>query len=107
MSTTEHLKGKLVSTGKSLEDYIGDDWMKSGIYDSPNEYFDDNYYRAAYLIDGVVFEVANETIVDPDFDIFESKALDSEGKKFEYEIRFYNGGCSHREAIEYALKNKD
>lgn len=100
MSETEHKRGKLNPTGKTLEQFLEGVEIPD-IYDSKKEFFDDEFYRKAYLISGIVFEVDEEEL-DQDEDIFTSSHGNS--GEIHFEIKFYNGGCSHSEAMDEALK---
>ena len=101
MSETEHTKGKLVPTGKTVEEYLGDVYLKSWHTDL-EEYFQDEYYEKAVLINGYVFEVESK-IIEPYEDIFEAE-LNDDGS-YNFEVKYYNGGCGFNEAIEEALDN--
>lgn len=90
MSETVHYKGKLIPTGKTLKEF---DPETSDIYD---------HYLHAVEIDGMVYVVKKKDI-DPDGDILRSTK--NEDGTIDFEVRYYNGGCSFNEAIEEALKN--
>lgn len=98
MSEVEHRVGKLVNTGKSLETYL------EGI-DIPAYYNDLEDYLINetdnIVFEGCVWEVKDDTHVDPYEKIFEAERVDE--NTIEYNVRYYNGGCGEYEAIMYAL----
>ncbi len=56
MSETEHKKGKLTPTGKTVEEYMMDVKIPDH-YSSKAEYFNDEMGGTAISIDGFVFEI--------------------------------------------------
>lgn len=90
MSETEHRKGTLKPTGKTLKQYapLADDVL--------------DLDESAVEIDGLVYEV-EEVKIDPYDDIFESSK--NEDGSINFEVKYYNGGCGFNEAIVYALDN--
>lgn len=89
MSETVHYKGKLTPTGKTLAEF-----------DPEAEDIDDYYYKAVE-IDGMVYTTAQEYI-DPEEEILNaSKNADG---TIDFEVKYYNGGCSFNEAIAAAIK---
>jgi len=103
MSQTEHHIGKLIPTGQSVDHYVKDCIIPS-YYDDNEEYFNDEFQEKAFAINGIVYEVETKDVAD-DGDIAISK-LNSDGS-IDFQVKFYNGGCSFNEAIEDALKNKE
>lgn len=102
MSETEHIKGKLTPTGKTINEFIGD--VEFETYQSnAREYFEDEYYEKAFEINGKVFLIEKKEL-DPSDDIFESK-INKDGT-IDFEVKYYNGGCGLNEALGHAL-NKD
>lgn len=89
MSETVHYKGKLTPTGKTLAEF---DPEAEDIY---------GYYYKAVEIDGMVYTVEQEYI-DPDEEILNSSR--NEDGTIDFEVKYYNGGCSFNTAIEEALK---
>lgn len=100
MSDTVHYIGKLTPTGKTVKQFVVDDEIPD-YYDDEEEYFEDKYYRHAVLIDGLVFTAKYED-VNPDLDIMNSTKNDD--GSIDFEVRYYNGGCSFTEAIDEAIK---
>jgi len=98
MSETEHWKGKLISTGKTISEFVSTDEIPP-YYKDDEDYFEDQYYRTAYMIGGIVYEIKMEE-VNSDGDIANA-ACNSDGS-IDFEVRFYNGGASFSEMIEQA-----
>tara|TARA_R110002049_G_scaffold143473_3_gene305578 strand:+ start:131 stop:400 length:270 start_codon:yes stop_codon:yes gene_type:complete len=89
MSETVHYKGKLIPTGKTLEEY------------DPTAIDSDDLNEDAVEIKGLIFEVEKE---DHQYsDIFTSSKNDDGSINFE--VKYYDGGCGFSEAIDYALKD--
>tara|TARA_R110000851_G_scaffold325711_1_gene493864 strand:- start:389 stop:700 length:312 start_codon:yes stop_codon:yes gene_type:complete len=102
MSDTEHHIGKLKPTGRSVEHYVSD-CVIPDYYESKGEYFDDVFTEKAYAINGIVYEVETKDIEGEDI----ATSKQNPDGSIDFQVRFYNGGCSFNEAIEYALKNKE
>lgn len=111
MSETVHYKGilrkveryddetleeqcKRLLEGKELPSYC----------DSYEEFFLDEYYQKAVIQDGVIYRVEKND-VDPDSEIFRVNKIND--YEIEFEVRYYNGGCSFSEAIEEAFDNME
>jgi hypothetical protein len=101
MSETEHWKGKLVSTGKTVSEFVSTDEIPPH-YESDEEYFEEKYYRAAHVISGIVYEIEMEEM-NSDGDI--ATAVDNNDGSIDFEVRYYNGGASFTEMIEEATDN--
>ena len=99
MSCTEHWKGKLKSTGKALDEYMVDIEIED-YWDDKQEYFKCELDDKAVLIDGVVFEISKEEV---DLDEYIANAKKRHDGTIDFEVRFYNGGCSFGEALGEAL----
>lgn len=89
MSETVYYKGKLIPTGKTLVEF---DSNAEDIYD---------HYLDAVEIDGMIYTV-EKRYADPYEDIFNSTK--NEDGTIDFEVKYYNGGCSFNEAIEQAIK---
>lgn len=104
MSEVEHHKGKLIPTGKSVIQYMEGKPVPRYInVEDPEdvlEWFRDESYRTAVEIEGQVFTVESEKI-DPYDDIMRASKNDDGG--YNFEVKYYNGGCSFDEAIEQAV----
>lgn len=111
MSDTVYYKGKLIKNDKKpnetkLEYFsrvlkidqskIDKDFIEEILYDDP---LYDNYI---YLGE-VLYTVKDKESLDQDQDIYKAKKIND--KDYEFEVKFYNGGCSFDEAIETALNN--
>lgn len=99
MSKTEHKKGKLKPTGKSVEQYMADVKIPD-YYSSEIDYFNDEMYDKAVCIDGIVYEIECE-----DVDVFGNIAeadVNADGT-IDFEVKFYNGGACMSEMINKAL----
>jgi len=98
MSETVHYIGKLKPTGKTVSDYI--DYKIPENY-TLKEFFDEKYYKAAYAIDDQVFEVEKAEFDDCDDILIASKNDDG---SIDFQVKYYNGGCSFSEALDCAIK---
>ena len=101
MSETEHFKGKLTPTGKTVEQYMKFVDTPS-YYDNKTEHFNDEFCSVAVEIDGEVYAIVRNEYEDGD-DIFESSK--NEDGTIDFQVKYYNGGCGFGEAMEEALKN--
>ena len=102
MSQTEHHIGKLKPTGQSVDNYVKDCDIPS-YYDSDEEYFNDVFQEKAFQINGIVYEVETKELND---DYIAISKHNDDGT-IDFQVKFYNGGCSFNEAVEEALKNKE
>ena len=102
MSQTEHFKGKLTPTGKTITEYMGDIEIPT-YYDDERDYFNDEFCGVAVEIHNQVFSVKRNEYDDAD-DIFESSK--NEDGTIDFQVKYYNGGCGFGEALEEALKAK-
>lgn len=89
MSEIVHYKGTLKPTGKSLKDYMP---QAEDEYDLP--------YQEAILIDDIVYEVSKEELIDSDIFL----ASKNDDGSIDFQVKYYNGGCSFDEAIDESLK---
>jgi hypothetical protein len=109
MSETVHYKGTLkklerkegVSLEEQCKEMLGGGELPS-YFDNYQEWLEDNFYREIIIRDGYLYRVEKMDI-DPDGDIFNASIGNNE--EIEFEVRYYNGGCSFNEAIEHAIKN--
>lgn len=108
MSETVHYKGILKKVekqdGETLEEQckrLLENKELPSYCDSYEEYILDEYYREIVIHKGVIYRVEKEG-VDPDGDFFNASI--KENGEIEFEVRYYNGGCSFNEAIEEAIK---
>lgn len=104
MSETEHYKGKLKPTGLTPEEFMklehGRECVMPNYYSDVNEWLTDVWREAAVIIDGVVFMIDRDAITETD-DIF--MATKNEDGTYDFEVKYYNGGCDMDEAIATAV----
>lgn len=100
MSEYEHFKGKLTTTGKSIDEFMQDVEIPN-YYDCKTEYFNEEMTDQAIEVDGIVFTV-DRSYYEDDSDIFESTK--NEDGTIDFQVKYYNGGCGFGEALEDALK---
>ncbi|MFD0587686.1 hypothetical protein ACFQZE_06700 [Paenibacillus sp. GCM10027627] len=72
-------------------------------YDSYQELLLDEYYHKYIIRNGLIYTVERQEL-DVDQDIF-SACINEDGESIDFEVKYYNGGCSFNEAIELALDN--
>jgi len=106
MSDTEHKKGKLIPTGKNVENFVNEYLLNEGqeipdCYEDALDFFNDQFYRCAIVHNGIVYTVETKEI-NPYDDIYTSS--ENKDLSIDFEVKFYNGGCSFSEAIQEALK---
>jgi len=113
MSEVVYYKGILKPVdflvGETLEErckrIIGDVELED-CYDSYQEKLMDDFdYYESYVIHNDILYSVEKNRLDPEQSFFMSKRNDNGTVNFE--VRYYNGGTSFDEAIEYALKNKE
>lgn len=110
MSETVHYRGKLIYQEKnSPTDTLEEQCKrllngeKKPYYDTFTEAVQDTQYQQ-YVIQGdKLYKVTEFRDIEEYEDIFSAKKIN--GKDFEFEVKYYNGGCGFDEAIEYALKD--
>jgi hypothetical protein len=89
-SADETAWGILKSRGKSKETY----------YNDSAEQLCDDFYKEFIVIDGVLYHLESTEMSD-DEDIY--NARENTDGSINFEVKFYNGGCSLSEAIEEAV----
>jgi hypothetical protein len=104
MSETEHHKGKLTPTGKTISGFMADKGEMPSFYDNVDEWFSEEFSltHAAHKL--VVYEIEKESI-DPYDDVM--MASENEDGTIDFEVKYYNGGCCFSEAIETSLNLMD
>lgn len=108
MSETEHKTGKLkpCEMRGTIEETCKAILAENGFndlsyYRSYQEQLEDEFYRKYYVSENCVYEVYSED-KNQDDDIFNaSKNADG---TINFEIKYYNGGCSFNEALGEAMK---
>lgn len=107
MSETVHYKGTLIQVER-LENETLEEQCKRLLNnaelpswcDSYQEMLMDEFYEKYIVHNGILYHV-DKVDIDPDSDLF--KASIGENGVINFEVRYYNGGCSFEEAIEEAL----
>lgn len=113
MSEMVHYSGKLQLVDKlpneTLEEQCKRILAKHNYFeldsycDSWREMLYEELYERYVIANNTIYEVVEKKHRSIDEDIFEAHAnLDG---SIEYEVMYYNGGCSFNEAIEEALEN--
>lgn len=107
MSRTEHHHGTLRDTGLTVSAFIltlpqdkqpdSDDLS----WRSVEEWFNEEYYKKALVIDDTVWVADNKAIEDLDSGIFDAEM--QEDGSYTYTLQYYNGGCCWEEALLSAL----
>lgn len=110
MSETVHYRGKLIYQEKnSPTDTLEEQCKrvmngeKKDYYDTFQEALTDTYYREYVIQDDKLYKVTDFSDIEEYEDIFRAKKIN--GQDFEFEVKYYNGGCGFEEAIDYALKD--
>ena len=98
MSEMEYYAGTIKSTRKTLEEFTGFEDPPLG-YDSLLEYFKEEYYGLAMLIDDVVF-----TIDAKEVDAYRMNVVKISNTVYEFNGGFYNGGGDLQEVLTNAVK---
>lgn len=76
------------------------------MYDSHLEaLLDEGDYKKYVALDGELYETSDVVESDADEDIFVAKKTGLD--QYEFEVQFYDGGCSFSEAVETALGRVD
>lgn len=108
MRGTEHNVGKLIpcelkgSIEETCKVILAEMGINNHEYcDSYREKLGDEGHRKYYITDTAIYK-AEYSKKDPFDDIFRSTKNDD--GTIDFETRYYNGGCSFNEAIEYAIK---
>lgn len=99
MSDYEAYRGKIVPTNMTLEEYVTH--RATEAFDDAEEYFWDNYYDDAFIIDGMIYEPQLKSIDVDDLFI----ASQNDDGSIDILVNFYNGGCGLSDAIEAAIIN--
>lgn len=100
MSETEHHKGKLTPTGKTLNEFMADKGEKPGYYGDKEEWFVNEFYESHAIYKLCIYEIKT-TELDPYDDIM--LASENEDGTIDFEVKFHNGGCGLGEAIGTSL----
>ena len=111
MSEMVHYTGKITPVGKLLNETLEEQCKRilaehnyfelDGYCDSWSEMLCDKLYERYVIACGEVYKVIEKNYKAIDDDIF--NARDNGDGTIDYEVMYYDGGCSLNEAIEYAL----
>lgn len=93
-SIEEQAKHILVTKGVTERDSYNATWL--------NQLMDDGYGEYVQLDDGFLYLVERQK-KSSDGDIFQAKK--NEDGSISFTVKYYNGGCSFNEAIDYAMEN--
>jgi len=112
MSEMVHYKGRLKLVDKLPNETLEEQCKRlSGAdevtkyYDSYREILEDTMYKT-YVINGNnIYEIVSKKEIEPDSDLFIMS--DNKDGTYDYEVLYYNGGCSFTEAIEEAFENME
>lgn len=111
MSETAHYKGKLkkleIPTGMDRQEFCKSILQKNNCYEDLydgdyEEYLRDTFYEKYAFVNNDIFEVLSQKEIG-DYDIFE--VHDNNDGTYDYEVMYYDGGCSFDEALEYAFED--
>ena len=113
MSEIVHYTGKITPVGKLLNETLEEQCKRilaehnyfelNGYCDSWREMLYEELYERYVIACGEVYKVIEKNNKNMDYDIF--NAHDNEDGTIDYEVMYYDGGCSFNEAIEYALED--
>jgi len=107
MSDTVHFKGIAKAIKGNPNDVAKQIMNDEGEHDLPTwcenwvEFLCDKHYQEYWVKSDCLFKIA-KTKVDPDVDVFEAGDL-GDGI-IEFNVRYYNGGCSFDEALDKATE---
>ena len=111
MSDYDYTVGKLtpVEITESVEHTCGLilSWLNiecDDNYDTCAEQLDDEYSDQYLITDIAIYRIQSED-KDPYNDIFNARRKDD--GSIEFEVQYYNGGCSLNEAIKEAIKRME
>jgi len=104
-----HYKGKLVKLPRRFDqtleeqakelvnEKVLEQWNKTYL----DQLLDEGDYKEYMVINGDLYKTKNLTEKNADNGLFNARRIN--GNDYEFEVRFYDGGCSLSEAINTAL----
>ncbi|MDP4159789.1 MAG: hypothetical protein Q8911_08515 [Bacillota bacterium] len=109
MSETVHYRGTLTVVERSVNETLEEQCKRILGYPELESYHDsfqeqllhENYH--AYVIHDDVLYFVEKQDIDPDEDI--CRVEKNSNGTFDFEVKYYNGGCSFDEAIQEAFEN--
>lgn len=116
MSETRHFKGKLVKIGKRYQQTVEEQAKELLSVDAREDlvelgetYVEQLLYKGDYqdyfVINDTIYKTKELNEIDVDDDIFEARKMN--GNDYEFDVRYYDGGCSLQEAVETAIKRME
>ncbi|APR02564.1 TPA: hypothetical protein ACXDAY_002133 [Clostridium botulinum] len=112
MSKTVQYIGKLTELrrldNETLEQQCEKVCKENNLYELPDFYYTwaecltSELYKRYYINNNSLYVIESEQI-DPEYDIFNASMNDNE--EIEFEVKYYNGGCSFNEALNKAMSN--
>jgi len=79
--------------------------LDANYYDSYKLMLLDEYYDKYIIHDDIIYSIVEKKTLDPDGSIF--NISENTDGTVNFEVRYYNGGTSFDETIEYAFENKE
>jgi hypothetical protein len=109
MSRTEHHVGKLIpvelsgTIEETCQKILQEMCIEPSIWcDSFREQLEDDGCRKYFITDNAIYKIESE---EQDLDADIAKATKNEDGSINFEVRYYNGGCSFSEALDSAIRN--
>ena len=111
MSETQHYRGKLTiasNPNESVEDAAKRIMLSKGMkaedyYNDWTDALESEFYKEYVVINGIIYYAEKESI-DPCDSFFIGRKTD-DPNTIEFDVMYYDGGCSFAEAMEAALKD--
>lgn len=113
MSETVHYTGKLEAVDALPDESLEDQCKRilaehnyynlDSLYDSWEEMFCEELYERYVIANDNIYKVVEKNNKSDEYDIF--SATQNLDGTIDYEVMYYNGGCSFNEAVERALEN--
>lgn len=111
MSKTVHYRGKLIYQERNSPTDTLEEQCKRILENSKEEYYDtfveallDTRHKEYVVHNGKLYKIVDFVDTPENVDIFRSRKIN--GTDYEFEVKYYNGGCGFEEAIDYALEGK-
>lgn len=109
MSEVQHQSGKLVRLDRKLNETLEEQCKRvlevtelDKYCSSYREQLQQTHYEEFIIHNDTLYQVKDLVKHDPDEDLFKIKKIN--GSDFEFEVKYYNGGCGLEEAIESAFE---
>lgn len=98
MSDYEAYKGTLIPTKMTVNEYVTHRATEK--FDNAEDFFNDNYWEEAFIIDGMVYEPELEQIDTEDLYM----ASRNDDGSIDILVNYYNGGSGLSDAIDTAIE---